>query len=64
MDKSHKQKISKEKELIIDDIVSEILTRLDFLEQVGIGYLNLNRSAPTLSWRSTKNKACISSGQI
>ncbi|MDH3347897.1 MAG: excinuclease ABC subunit UvrA [Desulfobulbaceae bacterium] len=31
------------------DIVAELLSRLGFLRQVGMGYLALNRSAPTLS---------------
>ncbi len=34
---------------IARDVVSEIRSRLDFLEQVGLGYLTLDRAAPTLS---------------
>jgi len=34
---------------IARDIVSEILSRLEFLEDVGLSYLALDRSAPTLS---------------
>ena len=34
---------------IARDVVSEIKSRLDFLEQVGLGYLTLDRAAPTLS---------------
>ncbi|MDO4568999.1 MAG: excinuclease ABC subunit UvrA [Planctomycetia bacterium] len=34
---------------IAEPIVSQILPRLQFLEQVGLGYLTLNRSADTLS---------------
>ena len=34
---------------IARDIVPEIRSRLAFLEQVGLGYLTLDRSAPTLS---------------
>jgi excinuclease ABC subunit A len=34
---------------IARDVVSEIASRLDFLEEVGLGYLTLDRAAPTLS---------------
>ncbi|WP_416366007.1 excinuclease ABC subunit UvrA [Ottowia sp. SB7-C50] len=34
---------------IARDLVPEIKSRLDFLEQVGLGYLTLDRGAPTLS---------------
>ena len=34
---------------IARDVVSEIKSRLEFLEQVGLGYLSLDRAAPTLS---------------
>jgi excinuclease ABC subunit A len=34
---------------IARDVVSEIESRLEFLEQVGLGYLTLDRAAPTLS---------------
>jgi excinuclease ABC subunit A len=34
---------------IARDVVSEIKSRLEFLEQVGLGYLTLDRAAPTLS---------------
>ncbi len=34
---------------IARDIISEISSRLDFLERVGLSYLALDRSAPTLS---------------
>ena len=34
---------------IARDLVPEILGRLKFLEQVGLGYLTLDRGAPTLS---------------
>ncbi|MCL4688934.1 MAG: excinuclease ABC subunit A [Burkholderiales bacterium] len=36
-------------EEIARDILAELSTRLDFLEQVGLGYLSLDRGAPTLS---------------
>ncbi|MBP6902335.1 MAG: excinuclease ABC subunit UvrA [Burkholderiaceae bacterium] len=34
---------------IARDVVSEIRSRLQFLEEVGLGYLTLDRAAPTLS---------------
>ncbi|HEY2560473.1 MAG TPA: excinuclease ABC subunit A [Caldimonas sp.] len=34
---------------IARDVVSEIKSRLEFLEEVGLGYLTLDRAAPTLS---------------
>ncbi len=34
---------------IARDIVAELRSRLDFLSQVGLSYLSLNRAAPTLS---------------
>ena len=34
---------------IARDVVSEISSRLEFLEEVGLGYLTLDRAAPTLS---------------
>ena len=34
---------------IARDILAEIVSRLGFLEQVGLGYLSLDRAAPTLS---------------
>jgi excinuclease ABC subunit A len=34
---------------IARDVVTEIRSRLQFLEQVGLGYLTLDRAAPTLS---------------
>ncbi|TMG97968.1 MAG: ATP-binding cassette domain-containing protein, partial [Betaproteobacteria bacterium] len=34
---------------IARDVISEIKSRLEFLEEVGLGYLTLDRAAPTLS---------------
>ena len=34
---------------IAKDLMAELHSRLDFLQQVGLGYLTLDRSAPTLS---------------
>ncbi|MEM9445813.1 MAG: excinuclease ABC subunit UvrA [Verrucomicrobiota bacterium] len=42
-------KLNKRSKVIARDILPEITQRLHFLEQVGLGYLNLDRSAPTLS---------------
>lgn len=42
-------KLEGRESLIASDIVSEILSRLSFLQEVGLSYLNLDRSAPTLS---------------
>jgi len=42
-------KFDDERELIARPIITEISRRLDFLKQVGIGYLTLARSADTLS---------------
>ncbi|MEW5880536.1 MAG: excinuclease ABC subunit UvrA [Pseudomonadota bacterium] len=36
-------------EAIARDVLAEIRARLDFLEEVGLGYLALDRAAPTLS---------------
>ena len=36
-------------EQIARDVLSEVRSRLDFLEEVGLGYLALDRAAPTLS---------------
>jgi len=42
-------KFADERELIARPVVTEILKRLEFLQQVGIGYLTLARAADTLS---------------
>ena len=44
-----KIKLSKTKEKIAKTVLKEIRSRLNFLTQVGVGYLNLNRSCSTLS---------------
>ena len=44
-----KQKLDGREAAIARDVVSEIKSRLSFLEQVGLGYLTLDRAAPTLS---------------
>lgn len=41
--------LSKTEHLIADVILKEILERLQFLQNVGLGYLNLSRTAGTLS---------------
>ena len=42
-------KLNKQQTLIAEGIVKEIINRLTFLKNVGLDYLNLNRSASTLS---------------
>jgi excinuclease ABC subunit A len=42
-------KLAGREEEIARDIVAEVKSRLSFLKEVGLGYLTLNRSAPTLS---------------
>ena len=44
-----KLKLTKEEQEISDLVTKEILNRLDFLVNVGLGYLTLSRSAGTLS---------------
>lgn len=46
---SLEQKIDERKQVIAHEIIQEIQTRIRFLLDVGIGYLNLNRSSKTLS---------------
>jgi excinuclease ABC subunit A len=41
--------LSAREEAIGRDVVSEIVSRLSFLNEVGLGYLTLDRAAPTLS---------------
>jgi excinuclease ABC subunit A len=42
-------KLTKNKALIAEKLLKEIFNRLTFLNDVGLGYLNLNRGATTLS---------------
>ncbi|MBC53758.1 MAG: excinuclease ABC subunit A [Gammaproteobacteria bacterium] len=44
-----KIRFDKKQESIARDIVIELNSRLKFLQKVGLGYLSLNRAAPTLS---------------
>ncbi len=44
-----KQKLKGREQAIARDILAELTGRLGFLEQVGLGYLGLDRAAPTLS---------------
>jgi excinuclease ABC subunit A len=44
-----KLKLNAREKQIARDILPEVLQRLEFLEHVGLGYLNLDRPAPTLS---------------
>jgi len=43
------KKLSKKQSAIAKEILKELLTRVDFLLQVGLGYLNLDRPTRTLS---------------
>ncbi|MCO4793094.1 MAG: excinuclease ABC subunit UvrA [Bacteriovoracaceae bacterium] len=45
----NKLKLEGEKKIIGDKLIKEISNRLNFLVDVGLGYLSLNRSAATLS---------------
>jgi len=42
-------KLGAREEEIARDILTEVRSRLEFLQEVGLGYLTLDRSAPTLS---------------
>ncbi|MEY8875326.1 MAG: excinuclease ABC subunit UvrA [Leptothrix sp. (in: b-proteobacteria)] len=44
-----RQKLDGREGAIARDVVSEIKSRLSFLDEVGLGYLTLDRAAPTLS---------------
>ncbi len=44
-----KQKLDGREAAIARDVVAEIKSRLSFLDDVGLGYLTLDRAAPTLS---------------
>ncbi|RZS54751.1 excinuclease ABC subunit UvrA [Sphaerotilus mobilis] len=44
-----RQKLDGREAAIARDVVSEIKSRLGFLDEVGLGYLTLDRAAPTLS---------------
>ncbi|ACB36443.1 excinuclease ABC, A subunit [Leptothrix cholodnii SP-6] len=44
-----RQKLDGREGAIARDVVSEIRSRLSFLDEVGLGYLTLDRAAPTLS---------------
>ncbi len=46
---AEKLKLDGREATIARDIVSEVKSRLSFMEQVGLGYLSLDRAAPTLS---------------
>jgi len=45
----HSITLTKEQALIATDLVKEIVKRLEFLHEVGLDYLSLDRGAPTLS---------------
>ncbi|MGH9342436.1 MAG: excinuclease ABC subunit UvrA [Terriglobia bacterium] len=49
LEQSRAMKLNPREELLARRILNEIIERLEFLEQVGLGYLSLDRSATTLS---------------
>jgi excinuclease ABC subunit A len=49
-----KLKLSEREKLIASRIIKEVINRLGFLENVGLGYLNLARSANTLAGGETQ----------
>ena len=52
-------KLDKRKQEIAKEILREINTKINFLLDVGLGYLNLNRTTRSLSRRGKpKNKTC------
>lgn len=42
-------KLTKREQALATTIISDVLSRLGFLDSVGLGYLSLNRAVPTLS---------------
>ncbi len=44
-----RNKLSGKQNIIAEEILKELLTRIEFLLDVGLGYLNLNRATKTLS---------------
>ena len=50
----HALKLDPRDEAIAHDAIREIISRLEFLDQVGLGYLTLDRAAPTLSGGETQ----------
>jgi excinuclease ABC subunit A len=42
-------KLSRQQRLVADDVIREVLARLDFLRAVGLDYLTLSRLGPSLS---------------
>ncbi len=47
--KEAKEQLSKKETIVAAEIIKELLTRIEFLLNVGLGYLNLNRASRTLS---------------
>ena len=50
---------NKNQKLIAKDVIKELSTRIGFLINVGLEYLNLNLPANTFRWRGTKDKVSI-----
>ncbi|MBS0627272.1 MAG: excinuclease ABC subunit A, partial [Verrucomicrobia bacterium] len=45
---------SEEKKILLEESFTQIFSRLDLLQKLGLGYLSLDRSAPTLSGGETQ----------
>lgn len=50
--------LTENEKTISSQILKEIMSRLSFLDRVGLGYLTLFRYAQTLSGREPENQAC------
>ncbi|MBK6507084.1 MAG: hypothetical protein IPG02_15845 [Ignavibacteria bacterium] len=52
--------VEERKMIVATQIIKEIRSRLDFLLNVGLDYLSLDRSARTFRRRGAENTACYS----
>lgn len=66
-DDSSLNELEPEARQVANSVLPAIQSRLGFLQQVGLGYLNLNRPAPTLSggeFQRARLAGCLGSGLI